>query len=154
MTRSIDVLRQQQQEAIKKLILAQQQAAKAVPVTTPPSPRMTTEALQATLNDQLTALTTTVQRQQQALAAALAQGTVAPVEAGIRIGQVQGTLESQAQELNRTGAMLDALSELQTQDSLRLQQMQQQYQQAFQVISNVMKAQHDTVKAIINNLKA
>jgi hypothetical protein len=153
-TRSIDVLRQQQQEAIKKLTLAQQQAAKAVPLKPPPTPRMTTEALQATLSDKLTALTTTVQRQQQALDEALVQGTTAPVEAGIRIGQVQGTLESQEQELHRIGAMLDGLRDQQAQESLRLQQMYQQYQQASQVMTNLMKTQHNTVKAIINNLKA
>jgi hypothetical protein len=48
----------------------------------------------------------------------------------------------------------DALSTITTQDSTKLQLMTEKYQQAMNTLSNIIKAQDDTRKAIIANAKA
>lgn len=151
-TRSMDVLRQQQQEMIQKLTLAQQQVAKPVPMKTPPSPGVTTEALQAKLNDQITTMTTTMQRQQQALTEALAKGDIAAGVAGVMIGQAQGALQLREQELQTLKGQLDSLSQLQQQEMLRLQRLKQQYDEAASMMSNMLKKQQDMANSIIQKM--
>lgn len=96
-----DVLRQQQQEIIKKLTLAQQQAAAAAAMKTQPPPGMTTEALRSKVDDQLTTMTTTVQRTYQGLGEALANGDMRVVETHMTelqgvIGQAERTVQDLA----------------------------------------------------------
>ena len=59
-----------------------------------------------------------------------------------------GTLQS---ELEDSLQLFQSLTE---QDNLRLQQAAQEQQRIMQLLSNLMKIQHDTVKAIIGNVRA
>jgi 2-oxo-4-hydroxy-4-carboxy--5-ureidoimidazoline (OHCU) decarboxylase len=152
-TRSMDVLRQQQQEMIQKLTLAQQQAAKPVPMKTPPLPGMTTEALQARLNQQLTTMTTTLQRQQQALTEGLAKGNISASLAGVMAGRAEATAEQLRAEMELLKGQIDMLSQLHQQETLKLQQLADRYNEAFSLMSNILKTQHDTTKSIIQNMR-
>jgi hypothetical protein len=164
LARSMDVLRQQQQEMIQKLTLAQQQAAKSVTelAKASPSPRMTMEILQAKVNDQLTALTTTVQRQQQTLKEAYtkeasAAGAMTAVQAGMSFAQAHGALESTKAELEASMAQVNSLIEqVQAQnqaDMLKLQTLRQSLNTAIQSASNVMKTNSDAMRSIIQNIR-
>lgn len=55
--------------------------------------------------------------------------------------------------LDVLGSSLSDLSDLLEMNTLSLQQARQRYNQVIQVISSMMKNQHDTLKAIINNIK-
>jgi len=61
--------------------------------------------------------------------------------------EAQNLLETLEQRLNQA-------SDLSQQQQLALQDAQSQQAQAMQTISNIMKNQHDTLKAIIQNLRA
>jgi hypothetical protein len=160
LTRSLDILRQQQQAAAQQQAagalqsaVAQQQAAQQLAMKTPSLPGMTTEALQARLNEQLTTITTTLQRQQQALADTLARGGVTAGVAGLMIGQAQGAAEQVRAEMQQLKSQMDLLSQHQQQETLRLQQMKQQFDQAFSSLSNMLKAHHDAAKNVIQNIR-
>jgi hypothetical protein len=149
----MDVLRQQQQAMIQKLTLAQQQAAKPVAMKTPPSPGMTTEALQARLNEQLTTMTTTLQRHQQALTEGLAQGNISAGLAGVMAGRAEATAEQLRAEMELLKGQIDMLSQLHQQETLKLKQLADRYNEAFSVMSNILKTQQDTTKSIIQNMR-
>ena len=154
-TRSMDVLRQQQQEMIQKLTLAQQQAAKPVPMKPPPLAGMTTEALQARLN-QLTTMTTTLQRQQQALTEGLGKGDIAAGLAGVMAGRAEATAEHLRADMDlligQLKGQMDMLSQVTQQETLRLQQLANQCNEAYSVMSNVLKSQQDVTQSIIRNM--
>jgi hypothetical protein len=151
LTRYVDALRRQQQEMATKLTLAQQQAAKTFLTKTPPAPGMTTEALKVKLNDQLTTLATTVQRQ-QALGEALTKGDMKAVQIGMIIGQVQGALERAEQELQASLAQVQTLEEVRTQELLQLQQMAQTYQLAATLASTVAKELSNQMKSVVQKI--
>jgi len=151
-TRSMDVLRQQQQEMIQKLTLAQQQAAKPVPMKTPPLPGITTETLQARLNQQLTTMTTTLQRQLQALTEGLAKGDISAGVAGVMAGRVEATAEHLRAEMELLKGQMDMLSQLHQQQTLQLQQLTNRYNEAFSAMSNMLKSQQDVTQSIIRNM--
>jgi hypothetical protein len=162
----LDVLGQQQQEMIEKLTLAQQQAAQQVagqpmagqPVAmkTLPAAGLTAEALQAKLKDLLTTLTTTVQRQEQALREDRASGGVTAFQAGWNVAQTQGALDLTMQELQALKVQLDALrSSLETQrrlDQMKLDLLRQTYAQIVNTVStmtqNVDKVKNDIISNI------
>jgi uncharacterized protein YPO0396 len=120
---------------------------------TPPLPGMTTEALQARLNEQLTKMTTTLQRQQQAVTDALSKGGLTAGVAGVMIGQAQGAAEQMRAEMDLLKSQIDALSNHQQQEMVRLQQLTNRYNEVFNLLSNISKTQHDTAQKIIQNLR-
>lgn len=171
----LDVLGQQQQEMIQKLTLAQQQAVKQQvaqqqaaqqvagqlmadqPVAMKTLPAgLTAEALQAKLKDLLTTLTTTVQRQEQALREDRASGGVTAFQAGWNVAQTEGALNLTMQELQAQKVQLDALrSRLETQrrlDQLQLDLLKQTYTQIVNMLStmtqNVDKMKNDIISNI------
>jgi hypothetical protein len=153
----------QQQAAAQQLAAAQQQAAGQVAgqlltgqlggMKTPPLPGMTTEALQARLNEQLTTMTTTLQRQQQAVTEALAKGNISAGVAGVMIGQAQGAAEQVRAEMQLLKTQIDAVSNHQQQEMLRLQQMKQRLDEAANLMSNVAKTHQDMANKIIQNIR-
>ncbi len=158
-----------QQAAAQQVAAAQQQAAQQLAAgqvaagqmlagqpgatKTPPLPGMTTEALQARLNEQLTKMTTTLQRQQQAVTEALGKGDLSAGVAGVMIGQAQGAAEQVQAEMQLLKAQIDAMSNRQQQEMLQLQQMKQQFEQAFNLLSNMSNTQHDMANRIIQNIR-
>jgi hypothetical protein len=120
---------------------------------TPPSPGMTTEALQARLNEQLTKMTTTLQRQQQAVTEALGKGDLSAGVAGLMIGQAQGAAEQVRAEMQSLKTQIDAVSNYQQQEMLRLQQMKQRLDEAANLMSNVAKTHQDMANKIIQNIR-
>jgi flagellar biosynthesis/type III secretory pathway protein FliH len=156
LTRYLDILGQQQQEMIQKLTLAQQQAAMPVPMKTLPTPGLTAEALQAKLKDLLTTLTTTVQRQEQALREDRASGGVTAFQAGWNVAQTQGALELTMQELQALKVQLDTLrSRLEEQrrlDQMKLDLLNRSYAQALDMASTVTQNVNQLKDDIIANI--
>ncbi len=167
-TQPMEFVRQQQEEMLKKLTLAQQEMAKqqtahqqvaqpqaAPPVAekTSPSPGMTTEALQARLNDQLTTMTTTLQRQHQALTEALAKGDVSAAMAAVMIAQAQGATEQLRAEAQKIKAQVDSLSALHQQEMLKLKSLVNKSNEAASMASNITKSYQDMTNKIIQNIR-
>jgi hypothetical protein len=172
-TQPMEFVRQQQEEMIKKLTLAQQEVAKqqtaqqqvaqpqaaqpqaALPVgmKTWPSPGMTTEALQARLNDQLTTMTTTLQRQHQALTEVLAKGDLSAAMAAVMIAQAQGATEQLRAEAQKIKAQVDSLSALHQQEMLKLQSLMNKSSEAASMASNITKSYQDMTNKIIHNMR-
>ncbi len=75
---------------------------------------------------------------------------MADVRDGLAENPNDATLQAEMAELD---AKLTAASDLTSMMQLELQNAMQKQQQAFQMLSNIMKSQHDTAKAIINNIK-
>jgi hypothetical protein len=142
-----------QQLAAGQVAAGQMLAGQPGATKTPPLPGMTTEALQARLNEQLTKMTTTLQRQQQAVIEALGKGDLSAGVAGVMIGQAQGAAEQVQAEMQLLKAQIDAMSNRQQQEMLQLQQMKQQFEQAFNLLSNMSKTQHDMANRIIQNIR-
>jgi uncharacterized protein YsxB (DUF464 family) len=166
----MELVRQQQQEMIQKLALAQQQVAKQqaaqqqaaqpIAMTTPPLPGMTTQAIQARLNEQLTTMTTTLQRQQQALAETLTQGDVSTAVAVVMAGRVQAMdelLRAKAQEFKteaqRLRRQMEELSQYYQTETVRLKELMNQYNEAASLASNMTKSYQDMTTSIIRNIQ-
>ncbi|MBI5510249.1 MAG: hypothetical protein HY903_15945 [Deltaproteobacteria bacterium] len=64
------------------------------------------------------------------------------------------TKDQAAALLSKLKGQQDALQTISTQDGFKLQMMTEKYQQAMNVLSNILKAQDDTRKGIIGNVKA
>jgi hypothetical protein len=156
LTRYLDILGQQQQEMIEKLTLAQQQAAIPVPTKTLPAPGLTAEALQAKLKDLLTTLTTTVQRQEQALREDRASGGVTALQAGWNIAETHGALDLTMGELRTLKGHMDTLqSRLDEQrrlDQMKLDNLKQSYAQALNTASTVQQKFNELKNSIISNI--
>ena len=58
-----------------------------------------------------------------------------------------------ANKINMLQQELNTISDMNQLDRIKLQDAQQKLQQVYQAISNIMKNQHDTLKAIINNMR-
>ena len=157
LARYVDVVRQRQQEAIRQLTLAQQQAAKPVASTPPPAPGMTVEALLAKLNDQLSTLTTTVQRQERDLREGLAGGYLTTFEAGWNVAQTRGALDVTMHELDAIRVQIDAkMKDLETQrrlDQIKLDQLKDVYAQVRDLASVVVQSFDQLKEDILRNLK-
>jgi hypothetical protein len=130
------------------LVLAGQPGA----MKTPPLPGMTTEALQARLNEQLTKTTTTMQRQQQALTEALASGDISAAVLAVTIAGAEAVEEQLRAEIQQLKAQRDTLSQYHQQQLLQLQQMQQRLDQMASLTSTMVKQQQDMRNSIIEKM--
>jgi hypothetical protein len=129
-------------------VLASQPGA----MKTPPLPGMTTEALQARLNEQLTRTTTTMQRQQQALTEALASGDISAAMLAVMIGRAEAVEEQLQAEVQQLRAQRDMLSQYHQQQMLYLQQMQQRLDETASMTSTMVKQQQDMRNSIIEKM--
>ena len=130
------------------LVLAGQPGAMKMP----PLPGMTTEALQARLNEQLTKTTTTMQRQQQALTEALASGDISAAVLAVTIAGAEAVEEQLRAEIQQLKAQRDTLSQYHQQQLLQLQQMQQRLDQMASLTSTMVKQQQDMRNSIIEKM--
>ena len=117
---------------------------------------MTTETLQAKLNDLLTTLTTTVQRQEQALREDRASGGVTAFQAGWNIAHTQGALDLTMGELQNLKGQVDTLqSRLEEQrrlDQMKLDHLKQSYAQALNTASTMQQNFNQLKNDIISNI--
>ena len=68
----------------------------------------------------------------------------------LRLQQMERSLADSDQDIEGT---LQTMTDMSQQLQLQLQDAMNKRQQSMQVLSNIMKNQHDTLKSIINNLK-
>ena len=140
------------QQAVQQLAAGQVLASQPGAMKTPPLPGMTTEALQARLNEQLTRTTTTMQRQQQALTEALASGDISAAMLAVMIGRAEAVEEQLQAEVQQLKAQRDMLSQYHQQQMLYLQQMQQRLDETASMTSTMVKQQQDMRNSIIEKM--
>ena len=70
------------------------------------------------------------------------------------IGQAQGAAEQMRAEMDLLKSQMDALSNRQQQEMVQLQHLMNRYTEASNLVSNIVKAQHDMADGIIRNLRA
>ena len=65
----------------------------------------------------------------------------------------QGAAQQMQADMQQLKSQMDFLSQYQQQETLRLQQMKQQFEQASKLLSNIVQTHHDMANSLIQNMR-